>query len=216
MWAGNSKETEEHLYGSKRWKSLSCVCASVCTWCESKIRLVLWDLTEPLPWIELDISKAWHGKGLLLSSHCFIYHPKVCVFVCVFTFLGFAQACLCLSMCPDVNVRKGGERGRERGEEEKVCVNMNVSTHTCLWAFGNLDSVQVLSSLLFFLYIIFITRGQWWSQEQNFNEVCAFVLSLCACMCLCIYNTRTVMQRGAAYWLSEVEERASVLAGRAT
>lgn len=43
----------------------------------SEIRLLLWDLIETLQWIEVDISKAWHGTELMLSSHCFIYHPKV-------------------------------------------------------------------------------------------------------------------------------------------
>lgn len=110
-----------------------------------------------------------------------------------------------------------------------VCVKMKVKRdggvvlHT--YVFGTLDLVQVLCFLLLFLWIIFIPQGRGWSQGQNFDEVCVFIC-LCACVrvcvcdcvrvCLSIYNTRTVMQRGAAYWLSEVEERASVLAGRAT
>ena len=101
-----------------------CVCTHVVGLL--KIRLVLWDLIEPLPWIERDISKAWHGgQGLLLSLHRFIYHPKVCVCVCVcvFTYLGLSHGCLCLTLWTHVSVRV-----REVGESWKCdeCVRTHV------------------------------------------------------------------------------------------
>ncbi len=171
-----------------------------------QIRLVLWDLIEPLPWIEPDISKAWHGRGLLLSSHCFIYHPEVSVFVCmyVFTYLGLSQECLRLNVCSDVRVCES--------KREREC-----HKHICTHVFGTLDSVQVLCFLLLFSYIIFIPQGRRWSQGQNFDEVCVFICLFvleCVWVCVSIYNTRTVMQRGAAYWLMKWSRREGLCAGR--
>lgn len=183
-----------------------CLSVYVCARREAEIRLVLWGLIETLPWIEPDISKVWHGRRLLLSSHCFIYHPTVSVSVCVFTYSGILHRDLC-------SQRRIVWESEEAGD-------MGFHGHTPV--FATLDFVQDLHFVLRFrcdiytyisIYIFLLSQGQWWHCGENGNEVCVHwsFVSMCRGMCM-LYNTRTVLQRRAACWLSEVEERASVLA----
>lgn len=150
--------------------SLLHVC--LCVWWRSKIRLILRDLPEPLPRIERDISRAWHGNGLLLSSHCFIYHPKVRVLVCVPIF-GLAHKSSCvLSTWYD--------------ERERLW------WYVCVWT---LSKFCVFS---FCSYDTYTTRTVMKSGTEFWSSICVY---LPVCVSLCIYNIGT-WGREAAYWLT--------------
>lgn len=167
-----------------------CVCVDVCVClCVHIVDLSLGcsfaDLIESLPWIGRHISKAWHGKGLLLSSHCFIYHPSVCVclHVCVWV-------CVCVCMCVCVLEYHGFSQGYlwygcmcvwKRSWSKFVRMWKHPQyIHTGIQDFG-LSS----ASVFFVVYVIFIPQGQWWSQEQNSDEVCVY-LHLCVCQSVCV------------------------------
>ena len=120
----------------------------------------------------------------------------VCVCVCVCRFECVYLMCLCV----------WGNQRENRVGPEHTCVHVQL-----LWTRSKFCVSSVSS---FFSYIIFIPQGQRWSQGWNFDEVCVYLpvcvrvcVRVCVCVCVSIYNTRTVMQRGAAYWLSGVEER---------
>lgn len=143
------------------------------------------DLIESLPWIGRHISKTWHGKGLLLSSHCFIYHPSVCVCVCM-------CVCGCVFLCVCVLEYHGFSQGYlwygcmcvwERSWSKFV--RMWKHPHIYTRAFRTLDSVQLLCSLLYMWYLYHKDNGE---VRNKIPMKCAFIcIYVCVRVCVCMF-----------------------------
>ena len=134
--------------------------------------IILLDLTETLPWIELDISKAWHGRELMLSLHCFIYHPKVCLFACECVCVHISGPLTWVSACSNVV----GELGEEIGEKY-VCVNVNTfpHMHVSVWS-----EFRIFSSFNMW-YFYHKDSGQ---VKTECDKVCVYSpLSVRECVC---------------------------------
>lgn len=125
----------------------------------------------------------------------FITPRWVCLCVCVFTYSSILQRNLCTQRI---------KRGDRRRDFMETHLSLELWTQFKMYICATLFRCDVY---------FFSWQGQWWHCGENGNEVCVHwcFVSMCRGMCM-LYNTRTVLQRRAACWLSEVEERASVLA----
>ena len=84
------------------------------------------------------------------------------------------------------------------------------NTHACTFSYFGLGPSSVFPPSLLFFHTLYLYHKDSDEVRDGISMKCVFIclfvfecvfecVCVCVCVCVSIYNTRTVMQRGAAY-----------------